>query len=100
MFFTGQALQNPKDAGFGRILLPLKTWVVMNWDVNKNPSLVEVSSKDHEESIVVADQLNPNIKKASLEESDECDIINESTAEGSDDDFNIKSDSEDSDMEA
>ena len=68
--------------------------------MNKNPSLVDAYSKDHEESIVVVDQLDRNIKNASLEESDECDIINEGTAEGSDNDFNIKSDSEDSDMEA
>ena len=68
--------------------------------MNKNPSLVEAYSKDHEESIAVVDQLDRNIKNASLEESDECDTINEGTAEGSDDDFSIKSDSENSDMEA
>ena len=100
MFFTVQVLQNPEDSSFTRIFLPLKTLVVMSWDVNKNPSLVEAYSKDHEESIAAVDQLDRNIKNASLEESDECDTINEGTAEGSDDDFNIKSDSENSDMEA
>ena len=54
--------------------------------------------QDHEKSFVVVDQLDPNIKNTSLEESDESDIINEGAAEGSDDDFNIKSYPEDSDL--
>ena len=54
--------------------------------------------QDHEKSFVVVDQLDPNIKNTSLEESDESDIINEGTAERSDDDFNIKSYPEDSDL--
>ena len=56
--------------------------------------------QDHEESFVVVDQLVTNIENTSLEESDESDIINEGTAEGSGDDFNIKSDPEDGDMGA
>ena len=56
--------------------------------------------QDHEESFVVVDQLESNIKNISLEESDESDIINEGTSERSEDDFNIISDSEDSDMRA
>ena len=56
--------------------------------------------QDHEESFAVVDQPDPNIENTSLEESDESDVINEGTAEGSDNDFNIKSDPEDGDMGA
>ena len=52
--------------------------------------------QDHEEMFVLVDQLDPSNENTSLEESDESDIINEGTSEVSDDDFNIKSDSEDS----
>ena len=45
--------------------------------------------EDHEESFLVVDHLES-----------ESDIINEGTSEGSDDDFNIKSDPEDGDMGA
>ena len=56
--------------------------------------------QDHEESFVLVDQLDPSIKNTNPEESDESDVINEDIAEGSNDYFNIKSDSEDSYMGA
>ena len=56
--------------------------------------------QDHEESFAAVDQPDPNIENTSLEESDESDVINEGNAEGSDNDFNIKSDPEDGVMGA